>query len=140
MKKVKYWLLSGLIIILAIIYGVISDRDSTLSKLKSVAAQGDVNAQYALGLMYYYGEHVEVDYKQAKLWYEKAAANNDSRAQVKLGVMYANSLGVNQDYKQAKSWYDKASAQNDVDAQFLLGVMYDDGNGVKQDYHQARAW
>ncbi len=59
--------------------------------------------------MYYYGEHVEVDYKQAKLWYEKAAANNDLRAQVNRGEIYAHSMGVNQDYQQAKYWYEKAA-------------------------------
>ncbi|MDJ7049795.1 hypothetical protein LEB69_26370 [Salmonella enterica] len=59
--------------------------------------------------MYYYGEHVEVDYKQAKLWYKKAAANNDSRTQVNRGEIYAHSMGVNQDYQQSKYWYEKAA-------------------------------
>ncbi|WEJ91890.1 MAG: hypothetical protein P0Y63_13055 [Klebsiella huaxiensis] len=53
--------------------------------------------------MYLYGEILDVDYQQAKIWYEKAAAQNDPRAQVKIGVMYANGLGVNQDYQLAKS-------------------------------------
>lgn len=94
MGKMKYWLIAGFIILLAIVYTAISDRDSTLSRLKSAGEKGDVEAQYALGLMYYYGEHVDVDYVQAKIWYEKAANNNDSRAQVKLGAMYSNGIGL----------------------------------------------
>lgn len=86
-----------------------SERDSTLYKLKSAGENGDVEAQYALGLMYYYGEHVDVDYTQAKIWYEKAAAQNDSRAQVNRGEIYAHSMGVNQDYQQSKYWYEKAA-------------------------------
>ena len=121
MGKIKYWLIAGFIILLVVVYTAISDRDSTLSRLKSAGENGDVEAQYALGLMYLYGEILDVDYQQAKIWYEKAATQNDPRAQVKLGLMYANGLGVNQDYQQAKSWYEKASVQNDVDAQFLLG-------------------
>ncbi|MGY8436295.1 sel1 repeat family protein, partial [Klebsiella pneumoniae] len=124
MGKIKYWLIAGFIILLAIVYTAISDRYSTLTRLKSAGENGDVEAQYALGLMYLYGEILDVDYQQAKIWYEKAATQNDPRAQVKLGLMYANGLGVNQDYQQAKSWYEKASVQNDVDAQFLLGEMY----------------
>ncbi len=84
-------------------YSTTSDRDSQLSKLKAAGENGDVEAQYALGLMYLYGEILDVDYQQAKIWYEKAAAQNDPRAQVKIGVMYANGLGVNQDYQLAKS-------------------------------------
>ncbi|EOY2213895.1 TPA: tetratricopeptide repeat protein [Salmonella enterica] len=102
MKKVKYRLLSVGGILFAIIYGSMSERDSTLYKLKSAGENGDVEAQYALGLMYYYGEHVDVDYTQAKIWYEKAAAQNDSRAQVNRGEIYAHSMGVNQDYQQSK--------------------------------------
>ena len=99
MGKMKYWLIAGFIILLAIVYTAISDRDSTLSRLKSAGENGDVEAQYALGLMYLYGEILDVDYQQAKIWYEKAAAQNDPRAQAKLGVMYANGLGVKQDYQ-----------------------------------------
>ncbi len=140
MGQMKYWLIAGFIILLAIVYTAISDRDSTLSRLKSAGENGDVEAQYALGLMYLYGEILDVDYQQAKIWYEKAAAQNDPRAQAKLGVMYANGLGVKQDYQQSKSWYQKAAEQNDVDAQFLLGEMYNDGLGVSQDYQQAKMW
>ena len=76
MGKIKYWLIVGFIILFAIFYIAISDRDSTLSRLKSAGENGDVEAQYALGLMYLYGEILDVDYQQAKIWYEKAADQN----------------------------------------------------------------
>ena len=57
MGKIKYWLIAGFIILLAIVYTAISDRYSTLSRLKSAGENGDVEAQYALGLMYLYGEY-----------------------------------------------------------------------------------
>ena len=63
MGKMKYWLIAGFIILLAIVYTAISDRDSTLSRLKSAGENGDVEAQYALGLMYLYGEILDVDYQ-----------------------------------------------------------------------------
>ena len=52
MGRIKYWLIVGFIILFAIFYIAISDRDSTLSRLKSAGENGDVEAQYALGLMY----------------------------------------------------------------------------------------
>lgn len=39
-----------------------------LSKLKSAGENGDVEAQYASGLMYLYGEILDVDYEQARIW------------------------------------------------------------------------
>lgn len=71
--------MAGLIILLAIIYIATNDRDSTLSKLKSAGENGNAEAQYALGLMYFYGEMLDVDYEQARAWYEKAAAQNDAQ-------------------------------------------------------------
>lgn len=121
MGKIKYWLIVGFIILFAIFYIAISDRDSTLSRLKSAGENGDVEAQYALGLMYLYGEILDVDYQQAKIWYEKAADQNDPRAQAKLGVMYANGLGVNQDYQQSKLWYEKAAGKMMLMRNFCLG-------------------
>lgn len=71
--------MAGLIILLAIIYIATNDRDSTLSKLKSASENGNAEAQYALGLMYFYGEMLDVDYEQARAWYEKAAAQKMHR-------------------------------------------------------------
>ena len=44
MGKIKYWLIVGFIILFAIFYIAISDRDSTLSRLKSAGENGDVEA------------------------------------------------------------------------------------------------
>lgn len=105
MGKVKYWLLAGLIMLLAIAYSAIYDGDSTLSKLKLAGENGDVEAQYALGLMYYYGEHVEVDFYQARVWYEKAASQNDAQAQFDLGVMNERVEGGSINTGQARTWF-----------------------------------
>lgn len=86
-------------------YSTTSDRDSQLSKLKAAGENGDVEAQYALGLMYLYGEILDVDYQQAKIWYEKAAAQNDAQAQFDLGVMNERGEGGNINTGQAITWF-----------------------------------
>ncbi|EFK4395032.1 sel1 repeat family protein [Escherichia coli] len=108
MGKIKYWLIVGFIILFAIFYIAISDRDSTLSRLKSAGENGDVEAQYALGLMYLYGEILDVDYQQAKAWYEKAASQNDAQAQFELGVMNELGQGESIDLKQARHYYERS--------------------------------
>ena len=42
----------------------------------SSANQGNADAQYNVGLCYYYGDGVKQDYKEAMKWYELAAQKN----------------------------------------------------------------
>ena len=104
------------------------------------AAQGDADAQYNLGGMYYDGLGVTQDYQQSLQWYRKAAGQGHATAQNILGLQYQYGLGVTQDYQQAVQWFRKAAAQGHANAQYNLGMMYRDGEGVTQDYQQALDW
>ena len=75
---------------------------------EDLASKGDIEAQFALGLMYYNGKGVRQDYKKAIEWYEKAANQGNTKAQFNLGIMYANGQGVIQDKKRAKEYFRKA--------------------------------
>ncbi len=114
-----------------------NDYATAVSLFRSLAAQGDVMAQYNLGLMYDNGTGVAQDYKEAVRLYGLAAAQGLAKAQSNLGVMYANGQGVAQDYKEAVRLYGLAAAQGNAKAQFNLGVKYDNGQGVAQDYKEA---
>jgi hypothetical protein len=56
-----------------------------------------VQAQYNLAIVYYQGEGVQQDYKQAAAWYRKAADQGYAGAQHNLGLMYYQGEGVQQD-------------------------------------------
>ncbi len=116
------------------------DHETALNEWLPLAAQGDIDAQFALGFLYNTGQGVPQDYAQAHKWYLKAAAQGHATAQVNLGVLYANGQGVPSDYAQARKWYLKAAAQGHATAQFNLGVLYANGQGVPSDYAQAREW
>ncbi len=72
------------------------------------AAQGNVDAQVNLGLMYARGRGVQQDYARAREWFEKAAAQGDAVAQINMGVLYDNGHGVRQDKAAAREWFGKA--------------------------------
>ena len=57
-----------------------------------LAQQGNEGAQFNLGQMYYNGEGVPKDYKQAAQWYQKAAEQNHTQAQFLLGFLYPEVL------------------------------------------------
>jgi len=105
-----------------------------------LAEQGNVNAQFNLGVMYYKGQGVKQDYFEAVKWYRQAAEQGYAQAQFNLGVMYENGQGVKQDYFEAVKWYRQAEKQGDAKAQLNLGVMYINGDGVRQDDEQAKEW
>ena len=104
------------------------------------AEWNDAYAQIALGQMYYDGDGVLQDRKEAAKWWRKAAQQGYADAQYNLGVMYYKGEGVIQDFKEAVKWNRKAAEQGYADAQNNLGLMYSKGEGVIQDYIQAHAW
>ena len=64
----------------------------------------DVTNQYNLGVMYYNGQGVPQDYKEAMKWFRMAAEQGHADAQYNLGVIYSNGKGVPQDHKEAMKW------------------------------------
>ena len=90
--------------------------------------------------MYYKGQGVSQNYKQAVHWYKKSAKQGDASAQFKLGFMYNKGLGVSKDYKQAFYWFKKSAEQGNAKAQFFLGGMYYEGLGVSQNFIYAYLW
>ena len=59
-----------------------------------LAEDGNVYAQYNLGLQYDRGKGVPQDLKEAVKWYRLAGEQGNVRAQSNLGYMYDNGKGV----------------------------------------------
>ena len=104
------------------------------------AVDGMVEAQFALGSMYYFGWSIAENNQQAAYWYRKAAEQGHADAQSNLGGMYYEGKGVAQDYSTAAYWFRKAAEQGNAGAQYNLGIMYRNGYGVSQDYSTAAYW
>ena len=68
----------------------IGDFATVLRKWNALAEQGDVSAQYNLGMMYYNGDGVLQDDVYAHMWWNIAASNGIANA-VELEELVANS-------------------------------------------------
>lgn len=110
------------------------------SQFLPLAEQGDASAQYALGVMYMFGQGVKEDYTQAFYWTNKAAQQNHASAQNNLGALYKHGQGVKQDVVEAVKWYQKAAEQENGLAQKNLGKHYYSGQGIEKDLRQAFYW
>lgn len=95
---------------------------------------------YVLGIMYYRGEGVPADKKEAIHWLTEAAEKNHLRAQYNLGMIYDKGDGVPQDLKEAAKWYRRGAEKGHVQSQFNLGLMYTNGEGVPKDHDEAVKW
>jgi TPR repeat protein len=113
----------------------------TSAPFHKAAEQGDADAQYNLGVLYYEewkGQGVPQDDTQAAFWYRTIRA---WRAWINSADPY------NWRYTQAVYWFRKAAEQGDADAQNVLGNLYYYGHGplsmeliMYGSYTQAAFW
>ena len=95
----------------------------TSAPFRKAAEQGDADAQYHLGVLYYKeweGQCVLQDDTQAAFW----------RRTIRAWRAWINSADpYNWRYTQAVFWFRKAAEQGDADAQYVLGNLYYYGHG-----------
>lgn len=114
---------------------------TALNIYQPLAAQGNAEAQYFLGMAYTKGlGGVKKDYAEAAKWFQLAGAQGHVKAQYYLGVLYGTGEGVTRDDAEAAKWWQLAAAQGDANSAWLLGGAYSNGQGVAQDYAEAAKW
>jgi len=89
------------------------DYMTAVKEWRPLADQGGAAAQFNLGLMYYDGHGVPLDYAKAAEWFTKAAEQDYAKAQYDLGAMYGVGKGVKRDYVQAYKWLNLCAAKGD---------------------------
>ena len=134
------FILTVIIISLILVNPCQSFAGDATQDIRRLAEQGLAEAQFSLGYMYYNGQDVPQDYREAVKWYRKAAEQGLAEAQYWLGAMYDLRIGVPEDNREAFKWYRKAAEQGHVLGQLFLGSMYGRGEGVPQDYREDFKW
>jgi TPR repeat protein len=104
--------------------GAPKDPAAALEYYMKASKQGVPEAQYALGLLYEYGEGgVKQSYYQARTLYMWASGSGYSPATYRVGVMYEEGKGVRPSMAAALLWYRKAAAMGNEDALARLEAM-----------------
>ena len=110
-------------------------------RFMSVAAEdGDVAAQFNLGVAYASGTGTERDYGKSIAWFRRAADQGAASAQFNLGVIYQRGLGVPQDHAEAARWYLLAADADNSRAQLEIGIKLAHGDGIGEDKVAALKW
>ena len=116
------------------------DYHTAVREWGPLAEQGNVEAQYNLGFMYYNGQGLTQNSAEAVKWYRLAAEQGHGDARLNLGAMYRSGQGVPEDFVRAAKWYRLAAEQGNAIAQDNLGILYYFGDGVLQDNLIAYMW
>lgn len=104
------------------------------------AEQGDPDAQYLLGRMYYFGDGVAENREEAARWHTRAADQGHAEAKYVLGLLYSAGDGVRQDKEKAVQLISGAAEQGLAEAQYAMGMMCQAGEDVPQDDRKAAEW
>lgn len=81
---------------------------------------GNVEAQYFIGCMYLYGDHIEKNTKIAFQYILSAANGSHKEAVFQVAEMYNSGTGVQKNKKEAKFWYLRAKELGDTRADSRL--------------------
>ena len=93
-------------------------------------------AENTLGRMYFNGDGVKKDYKEAFKWFKEAGENTGMLyASYDLGYMYENGYGTEKDYKKAFQCYRTANTYYKAD--YRRAYLYEHGLGIEKDVHKA---
>jgi uncharacterized protein len=112
------------------------DYATALRLMRPLAEKGDVTAQNNLGVIYFKGEGVAKDLKEAEKWYRLAAAQGHPAAQSGLGLIKL----MNKEYTEAAKWVQLSADQGYPPSQLNLAIMYYEGQGVPRDIVRAHMW
>jgi uncharacterized protein len=88
----------------------LNDADR-MASLERAAEEGDLDAQYALGMTLLSGQWGAQGNKHAAVWLQRAAERGHGLAQLQLGRLYRSGVGVPEDHAKAYLWLNLAAAQ-----------------------------
>lgn len=93
-----------------------------------------------IGLCYWNGHIVPLDYKKAMKWYKCSALQGHDVAEFNLYVCYDKGTGVNKDPQKALEWLKKAAKHGYPNAQDILAELYYKGEIVRKNRRWAHYW
>jgi len=119
----------------------------SLNDLNLRAKDGDVSAQYKLGLKYYNGTDISKNKDEALKWIKKSAIGGHLPAMISMGNFLEEGVTGSVNLEGATSWYAQAADRGFADGFFHLAQLYDTkkiGSGklaerIAMDYYKQAA-
>lgn len=111
-----------------------------MALFRRASRQGDADATYDVGCLYYSGLGVPKDFRRAWAWFGAAAKGGSHKAKYFIGLLYLRGYGVARNDQVAKMWFLRAAKQGDHSAEYAIGRLYLKGTGLKKSNSSALRW
>ena len=107
---------------------------------ESFAEKADPRAFVMLGTIFQKGLGVEIDLKQAQIWFQKGAEKADADSEFALAMLLLTGTGQKPNVIDGAPWLQKAAEAGNVKAQVNLGLYYAGAFGTQTDWPNAVKW
>lgn len=108
---------------------------------KLAAENGNLYAQYMMGLSHQMGWLGKVNAQEANYYFRWANSNDDSaRARRQVAQFFADKDNVMVNFDQSYHWFEVAAEDGDIQSQITLGDFYSDGGRAGKNTLQALKW
>jgi len=115
------------------------EKDRKIEELREAAAQGDVQAQAALGTFLVSEEGCPSGREEGVKWLLTAAQGGNVTAMFNLGIVFEKGLGTRESPDEAALWLWQAAERGDEGARMKLGIMLVKGTGFSPGSPAVRA-
>ena len=105
--------------------------------LKAQSDEGNAEAKFFLGALYYTGKAVDQDFFEAIKLFEESSNSGYTSATYNLGVIYSKGRGVDIDEQKAFYYYQKAANEGLDRAQYVYATWLRDGKATKKNINLA---
>ena len=121
------------------------DFDTAFQVFERLAEEGDVNGQYALGVLYGRGHGTDQNLRTAAEWLLRAAEQGDVEAMVRLAntlydLFHSANGGLPEDLVAATGWYRRAAEAGNIYGQRRFGWALIKGDGIAVDHQAGLSW
>ena len=118
-------------------HGIHYDLAKARSLFEAAAKQGNADAVYNLGLLYWNGTGVKKDPAKGLALFIKAANLGSAQAASHLGDIYREGKGVTRNADTALNWYRKGAEAGDDVSAYFAGAALKSGKGATKDLAKA---
>jgi len=104
------------------------------------STNGDINATYQLGLIYYNGKIVKKDLDKAFFYFNIASDYGNQKAKFNKAMIFSQKKFKNHSAEDAYALFEELAKQNHTRSQYMVGYMLLKGIGVKANPKEALKW
>ena len=111
-----------------------------ISLYKLSAREGEDEANFQLGKIYYLKKYQKRDLNKAFEYFKKASVYGHNKATYNLAVIYSQKKFKKHSLKNSYELFKQLAIQDHANAQYKLGIYLLNGFGVTKDYSSSKLW